>query len=291
MLDTLSVSMQPRGAELAGRCLLELMQKFEGRQIATYGLTGVPLMQSVVLQSGGRYHGLIVRKERKAHGSLKRIEGRIDFEEPTILLDDSISSGISMLEGTAFLEEAGLRVEGGVALVRFGWDGGFARMRERGYHMEAVFDVFQDLMERMDGEPKINPNPTRWVREFPWSEHQAPEDLHPAHLARLTIDAYLTDRMLPRPPLRMDANYDSSGGVWVSLRDRDEVYQRYARDGFWTFPGETRAGRSGGRNAGRMADCKMSRRRSGRGAAYSGAKLHCSDILFRLGEVHSWATG
>ncbi len=242
MLDTLSVSVQPRGAELAGRCLLELMQKFEGRQIATYGLTGVPLMQSVVLQSGGRYHGLIVRKERKAHGSRKRIEGRIDFEEPTILVDDSISSGTSMLEGTAFLEEAGLRVEGGVALVRFGWDGGFARMRERGYHMEAVFDVFQDLMERMDGEPKINPNPTRWVREFPRSEHQAPEDLHPAHLARLTIDAYLTDRMLPRPPLRMDANYDSSGGVWVSLRDRDEVYQRYARDGFWTFPGETPPG-------------------------------------------------
>ena len=28
------------------------------------------------------------------------------------------------------------------------------------------------------------------------------------------------------------------GGVWVSLRDRDEIYQRYARDGFWTFPGE-----------------------------------------------------
>ncbi len=238
MLDTLSVSMQPRGAELAGRCLLELMRKFESYQIATYGLTGVPLMQSAVLQSGGRYHGLIVRKERKAYGSLKRIEGRIDFEEPTILLDDSISSGISMVEGTAFLEEAGLRVEGGVALVRFGWDGGFARMRERGYHMEAVFDVFQDLMERMEGEPKINPNPTRWVREFPWSEHQAPENLHPAHLARLTIDAYLTAGLLPRPPLRMDADYDSSGGVWVSLRDRDEVYQRHARDGFWTFPGE-----------------------------------------------------
>jgi orotate phosphoribosyltransferase/AMMECR1 domain-containing protein len=242
MLDTLSVSMQPRGAELAGRCLLELMQKFEGRQIATCGLTGVPLMQSAVLQSGGRYHGLIVRKERKAHGSLKRVEGRIDFEEPTILLDDSVSSGTSMLEGTAFLEEAGLRVEGGVVLVRFGWDGGFARMRERGYHMEAVFDVFQDLMERMEDEPKINPNPTRWVREFPWSTHQAPEKLHPAHLARLTIDAYLTEGMLPRLPLRMDSDYDSSGGVWVSLRDRDEVYQRYARDGFWTFPGEAAPG-------------------------------------------------
>jgi orotate phosphoribosyltransferase/AMMECR1 domain-containing protein len=242
MLDTLSVSMRPRGAELAGRCLLDLLRRFEGRQIATYGLTAVPLLQSAVLQSGGRYHGLIVRKERKQHGSVKRIEGRIDPHEPTILLDDSISSGTSMREGAAFLEEAGLRVEGGVALVRFGWDGGFARMRERGYHMEAAFDIFEDLMERMEGEAKVNRNPTRWVREFPWSAHQAPEGLHPAMLARLAIDAYLADGTLPRPPLRMDAEYDSAGGVWLSLRDRDEVYYRYARDGFWTFPGETTHG-------------------------------------------------
>ncbi len=137
MLDTLSVSMSGRGAELAGRCLLKLLQNFDGRQIATYGMTGVPLMQSVILQSGGRYHGLIVRKETKSHGSCKRIEGQIDPNEPTILLDDSVSSGRSMREGTEFLEQAGLRVEGGLALVRFGWDGGFARMRERGYHMEA----------------------------------------------------------------------------------------------------------------------------------------------------------
>jgi orotate phosphoribosyltransferase/AMMECR1 domain-containing protein len=238
MLDTLSVSMQARGAELAGRCLLDLLRTFDGRQIATYGLTGVPLMQAAVLQSGGRYHGLIVRKERKKHGSLKRIEGRIDFQEPTILLDDSVSSGLSMREGAEFLEEAGLRVEGGVALVRFGWDGGVARMRERGYHMEAVFDVFEDLMERMEDEPKVNRNPTRWVRDFPWGEDRAPEGLHPAHLARLGMDAYLAGGKLPRPPLKMDAEYDSSGGVWVSLRDRDQVYHRYARDGFWTFPGE-----------------------------------------------------
>ena len=105
MLDTLAVSMRPRGAELAGRCLLDLLRRFDGRQIATYGMTGVPLMQSAIMQSGGRYHGLIVRKEKKAHGSLKRIEGRIDPLEPTILLDDSVSSGLSMREGTEFLDK------------------------------------------------------------------------------------------------------------------------------------------------------------------------------------------
>jgi orotate phosphoribosyltransferase len=88
MLDSLAVTLNPRGAELAGRCMLELLKQFDGRQIATYGLTGVPILQSCILQSEGRYSGLLIRKERKKHGSLKLIEGRIDTQEPVILLDD-----------------------------------------------------------------------------------------------------------------------------------------------------------------------------------------------------------
>src|SRR5262245_31209497 len=39
MLDSLRVSLTPRGAELAGRCLLELLSRFDGAQLATYGVT------------------------------------------------------------------------------------------------------------------------------------------------------------------------------------------------------------------------------------------------------------
>ena len=100
MLDSLAVTLSARGAELAGQCLLQLLQRFDGRQIATYGLTGVPLLQSCILQDH-RYRGLLVRKERKQHGSLKLIEGDIDPNEPVILLDDSVSSGMSMEEPAA----------------------------------------------------------------------------------------------------------------------------------------------------------------------------------------------
>src|ERR1700754_4341068 len=66
MLDSLSVTLSPRGAELAGRCVLELLKRFDGRQLATYGLPGVPILQSRVLQDS-RYRGLLVRKARKQH--------------------------------------------------------------------------------------------------------------------------------------------------------------------------------------------------------------------------------
>src|SRR5215467_4085940 len=238
MLDSLAVTLTPRGAELAGRCVLELLSHFDGRQIATYGLTAVPIVQSCVLQSGGRYHGLLVRQKRKEHGSLKLIEGQIDPNEPVVLIDDSISSGMSMDEGRKILEAAGLRVEGGVALVRFGWYGGYALMQERGYHMEAVYDIWEDFMTRMEGEQLPRRNPSKWFPEFKWSESPAPESLHPAALARAVLTHYLESGELLRAPRTLDADYNATGGAWPSIRSRENIYQRNARDGFWRFPEE-----------------------------------------------------
>jgi orotate phosphoribosyltransferase len=240
MLDTLSVTLTPRGAELAGRCVLELLKRFDGRQIATYGLTAVPILQSCLLQSGGRYRGLLVRKERKAHGSLKLIEGPLDKSEPVVLIDDSVSSGLSMEEACARLEEHGLRVEGGICLVRFGWHGGYAAMQERGYHFEAVYDIWDDFIYHMEGEYKPPLNPSKCFPEIHWGDERAPDGLHPAELARLAVAEFLTSGRLPRAPRRLDAEYDSAGGAWVSLRSRRDLHLRHAREGFWHFPGEAR---------------------------------------------------
>ncbi|HEY3579798.1 MAG TPA: AMMECR1 domain-containing protein, partial [Pyrinomonadaceae bacterium] len=239
MLDSLGVTLSPRGAKLAGQCLLELLKRFDGHQLATYGLTAVPILQSCILQDD-RYRGLLVRKERKQHGSLKLIEGEIDVSEPVVLIDDSVSSGMSMDEATAKLEEAGLRVEGGICLVRFGWYGGFARMQERGYHMEAVYDIWDDFISQMEDEDKPLANPSKWFPAFEWSSERAPEGLHPARLARVVIGEYLSSGRLLRPPSNLGADYDSAGGVWVSLRSRTDIHRRFARGGFWHFPHETR---------------------------------------------------
>jgi orotate phosphoribosyltransferase len=238
MLNSLNVTLTPRGAELAGRCVLELLRRFEGRQIATLGLTAVPILNSVIMQSGGRYHGLLVRQQRKKHGSLKLIEGPIDPDEPTIVIDDSISSGTSMQLACDTLRDAGIRVEGGIFLVRFGWHGGFARMQEQGYHVEAVTDIWSDFIYHMDDEPKPIGNPTKIFPEFGWSEVCAPEKLHPAELARIAMREYLASGTLPRPPRTLDVDYPAGGGAWVSLRSLKNIHVRHARDGFWNFPGE-----------------------------------------------------
>jgi orotate phosphoribosyltransferase len=238
MLDSLSVTLSPRGAELAGKCILELLKRFDGRQLATYGLTGVPILQSCVLQDS-RYRGLLIRKERKQHGSCKLIEGEIDPSEPVIIIDDSVSSGTCMNEATERLEEAGLRVEGGICLVRFGWYGGYALMQERGYHMESVYDIWTDFIAHMEDEDKPLANPTKWFPAFEWHPETAPEHLHPAQLARVVVSEYLSSGKLLRPPQHLDKHYDSAGGAWVSIRSRQNIHKRHARGGFWHFPGET----------------------------------------------------
>jgi AMMECR1 domain-containing protein/orotate phosphoribosyltransferase len=238
MLDSLRVSLTPRGAALAGRCLLRLCERFDGRQIATYGVTGIPLLQAVVLSSGGRHSGLIVRHARKTHGSMKLIEGPLDPDEPVILLDDSVVSGVSMSEGIDALEDAGLRVEGGVCLVRFGWSGGFAKLQERGYHMEALYDIWEDFMYHMPDEDPPVRNPTKIFPEIAFARSRAAAGIHPAVYARQAMQHWLRTGTLVRPPVRFDRRYDSRGGAWVSLRRRDDVYDRPAREGFWHLPGE-----------------------------------------------------
>ena len=240
MLDSLCVSLTPRGGELAARCLLRLLEQFEGRQLATYGLIGVPLLEGCILHGGGRYRGALVRKERKAHGSLKLIEGQLDLSEPVIVVDDSVSSGYSMAACVRTLEEAGFQVEGGVCLVRFDYGRGTAKMVERGYKMSALFDVHEDFLRHMDGEVAYPLNPTKKPGPLPLSTRQARPGLHPATLARDAIAEYLRSGTVLAAPPTLDRAYDGAGGCWVSLRRRSNVHDRPARSGFWHFPREER---------------------------------------------------
>ena len=240
MLDSLSVTLTPRGADLAARCLIELLEGFESRQLATYGLTGVPLMQGCILHGAGHYRGALVRKERKRHGAMKLIEGRLDPSYPVVVVDDSISSGYSMLECARRLEAAGFEVEGGVCLVRFDFDQGPARMLESGYRIAAVFDIWEDFIRHMDGEVPYPLNPTKDGVDRRPTGRVAAEGLHPAELARQAVSEYLATGRALRPPDRLDRSYDAAGGCWVSLRRRADIHDRPARSGHWHLPGEPR---------------------------------------------------
>src|SRR5204862_7012302 len=100
--------------------------------------------------------------------------------------------------------------------------------QERGYHVEALYDIWDDFIRYMEGEEQPLRNPSKWLPSFEWSSARAPDGLHPARLARMTVTEYVSSGRLLRPPDTLDGDYDSTGGAWVSFRSREDVYRRHA---------------------------------------------------------------
>jgi orotate phosphoribosyltransferase/AMMECR1 domain-containing protein len=237
MLDTLQLTLTPAGAGLGARCLAPLISSFQSKQLATYGTTAVPLLQSCLLELGEPWRGLLVRKERKPHGASRLVEGPIDRAQPVLLVDDTLATGESVFRAVEALAEEGLDVEGVVCLVRYG-AGGVSRVEERGLRVEAVLDLEDDLMPCVPEGAEQGPlNQTKWV-DWPAWGRRAPEGLAVEALARLAMETYLREGVMLTPPRRVRPVRDSRGGVFVSVRRRADILDRLARDGHWHFPEE-----------------------------------------------------
>jgi uridine monophosphate synthetase len=91
------------------------------------------------------------RKEVKAHGARRLIEGDFVEGDRVALVDDILITGGSLLEGIAKLESSGLVVEDVVVFIdhgdEHGGDGGqggsraLRRLQEKGYRCRAVLDI------------------------------------------------------------------------------------------------------------------------------------------------------
>ena len=233
MFYSWNCSLTGRGAELAGRLILDKLKSFHSRQLATFGYTGVPLMVASILQGQGRYTGLVIREARKVQGASRRIDGPADKRHPVVVIDDSLSSGTSLRQAIAALEEDGFEVEGAVALANFPYRGGLEWASALGYRVEWIFDAWADLGTP---QPAYVPGHKRLSRAQ-WAEERLPEGLHPATAARRVTEHYLRTGTMLRPPQRFSREVDGRGGVFVSFRERDSDH-RLVRDGFWHFDPE-----------------------------------------------------
>lgn len=80
------------------------------------------------------------RKEVKAHGTRRVIEGHFEPGETVVVVDDILISGKSVLEGAAKIESVGLKVEDIVVFIDHEQDVK-ARLREKGYRAHSVLTI------------------------------------------------------------------------------------------------------------------------------------------------------
>ena len=118
--DLKRISLDPKAIGLVGELLLEEIGLKFGRVKSVGGIASgaVPLVAAVVMKSSdndGGVTGFFVRKERKAHGLQKVIEGKIIA--PVVIVDDVITTGGSVREAIDAVREEGFNVRGVLALL------------------------------------------------------------------------------------------------------------------------------------------------------------------------------
>ena len=91
-----------------------------------------------------------VRGGSKDHGRKNRIEGQLLPGQKTVVVEDLISTGCSVLEAVAALREAGADVLGVVSLFTYGMEEGRRRMAEASVDTVSLTDF--DCMARVAAE-------------------------------------------------------------------------------------------------------------------------------------------
>ncbi|MEZ4886561.1 MAG: orotidine-5'-phosphate decarboxylase [Chitinophagales bacterium] len=97
---------------------------------------------------------IIKRKERKEYGSKKLIEGVFEEGQNCLVLEDTITSGISLVEAVADLEGEGLSVKD-IAVVIDRQQGGSKTLERLGYKVHKLFSI-EEIMDVLMQNGRIN---------------------------------------------------------------------------------------------------------------------------------------
>lgn len=155
-VDVRMTSMSPDGLALIGPLALSDIERADWCPDSVGGLTlgADPISYAIAYASAaaGRdplVRAFTVRKEAKAHGTGKRIEGPFRAGDRVVVIEDVITTGGSALKAVDAIADAGGEIAGVLAVVDRE-EGGRERIEERGYPVIALARA-AELRARMEG--------------------------------------------------------------------------------------------------------------------------------------------
>ena len=121
-IDARLTTMSPAGLPLIGRLALEAVTREFGETDSVGGLTlgADPIAYSIAYASAATarpIRAFTVRKETKAHGTGRLIEGPYQSGDRVVVIEDVITTGGSALKAVEALQAHGARLLGVLALV------------------------------------------------------------------------------------------------------------------------------------------------------------------------------
>lgn len=122
-VDLRRVTLDSQAAPLVGQVMLDLTQDLDYEAVGGLTLGADPVATAMLHQAaarGVRLDAFVVRKSEKAHGLQRRIEGPDVAGRRVLAVEDTSTTGGSVLTAVAALQEAGAIVVGVAVIVERG---------------------------------------------------------------------------------------------------------------------------------------------------------------------------
>ena len=140
-VDLRRVTLDSQAAPLVGQVMLDLTKDLDYQAVGGLTLGADPVavaMMHVAASQGKKIDAFVVRKAEKAHGLQRRIEGPDVKGKRVLAVEDTSTTGGSVLTEVAALIEAGAIVVGIAVIVERGAE---PKIKEAGYEYRAAYQL------------------------------------------------------------------------------------------------------------------------------------------------------
>ncbi len=153
-VDAKRAILRPAGFAALAALLAAQVQDWQGTAVG--GMTmGADAVACAALAGGARAKAFFVRKDAKAHGLQRRIEGPpLDAGDRCVVVEDVVTTGGSTLAAIAALQDDGLRICGVVSVLDRLAGGGAAIERAAGapyVALSTIDDIYPERPDRQAG--------------------------------------------------------------------------------------------------------------------------------------------
>lgn len=161
-IDLRTIISNPQIFDAVISAYAEILQTLTFERIAGIPYGSLPTATGLSLRLG--YPMIFPRKEVKAHGTRRLVEGEFHADETVVVVDDILISGKSAIEGAEKLQSVGLKVSDIVVFIDHG-NGVMDTLSDRGYRGHAVLTL-QEIAETLRDVGRITPEQCALLTEM-----------------------------------------------------------------------------------------------------------------------------
>lgn len=140
------LTLDPEGSYLVANTVIQILLESNVKVVAGPALAAIPIVASVSTISylqGSPIRGIVIRNEAKKHGMGKIIEGVLEKYDRVAVVDDTCSTGGSLLRAIEQVEESGGKVVKVISILDRHL-GGSDLIKGKGYEFITILDADED---------------------------------------------------------------------------------------------------------------------------------------------------